>query len=968
MNLFLKMGKARMTFKLILGFIIFMCTTFTIKAQELKYKTFKLKNGMDVILCEDHSLPDVFGMVAVKAGAKNDPKGATGMAHYQEHMLFKGTTELGTSNWEKEKVHIDRIFKLYDELGATKDPEQRKEIQKKINKESLEAGKYSILNETSSMVKQMGGTNMNAGTGWDQTVYYNSFPPNQMEKWIDLYSHRFIDPVFRSFQAELEVVYEEKNMYDDNFITPLINAFNAQVYKNHPYGQQTIIGTTDDLKNPSLTKMYDFFKTYYVANNMVLVMVGDFDIDTAIPMIEEKFGRLPNKEIPQFETPKEKSFDGREFVEGRFSPIRLILLGFKSVPVGHPDELALNAFNSLLSNGSNTGVLNKITMNGDVMGAEIMPMRMGDYGTEIALVVPKIIGQKMEVAENIVLDAIKKVRDGEFSEEDLDAIKKKKYREYLLEMESNESIAYTFMNAYMCGESYEDALNRAQKIQELTKEDLMRVAKKYYGDNYLAFYSKMGFPKKDKLEKPGYDPVTTNTTEESKYAKHFKSIPSKTLEPIFVDFQNDVARVDVQPGVKLYHVNNEQNEVFDISFRFGVGSKDLKEAEMVSNLLEFAGGENLSPEEYRKAFAKIGCSYSINTSGSFVTFSITGLEDGFDESLQLMSKLMDKPVIKPNSYGVVRQAVKMNRKLEREELASVGEALYRYVSAGDKSPFLNRMTKKEIKKFGQEQFNDVFAQIKKYSVNIHYAGKKNPEQVKELVAKNIHFAKQPIESSLPNVIDPTTYTENTIFFVKKKKAVQASIYYLMNGDVFDKKDDPAMAAFNLYFGGGFSGLVLQEIREYRSMAYSAYADYRHPHIAGKKNSMLGYVGTQADKSIEAIKIFNGLLEDMPQKPERIEFMKPFIAQVAATLKPDFRELSRYVENKEWLGYDYDPAKDLYKFAKDMSFEDIVDFYKRNVKDRPFVIAIVGDPKRIDLKKLAEFGKVVKIKEKALFSK
>ena len=240
--------------------MLFLISAFGAGASEKpRIETYKLKNGLTVILKEDHRQPKVFGVVITRAGAKDDPADATGMAHYQEHMLFKGTQTLGTTNWEKEKPHIDRIFELYDELGQTKNDSTRKAIQKQINEASLAAGEYAILNETSFLINAMGGTRLNAGTGPDQTIYYNQFPPNQIEKWLDLYSERFYKPVFRTFQSELEVVYEEKNMYDDQFFTGLYEAFNKDFFKNHPYGQRTTIGTAEDLKNPSLSKMYKFF-------------------------------------------------------------------------------------------------------------------------------------------------------------------------------------------------------------------------------------------------------------------------------------------------------------------------------------------------------------------------------------------------------------------------------------------------------------------------------------------------------------------------------------------------------------------------------------------------------------------------------------------------------------------------------------------------------------------------------------
>ena len=363
------------------------------KTNSIEILEFELENGLTVFLNEDHAKPEIFGALVTKAGGKDDPSDATGMAHYMEHMLFKGTEELGTIDWEKEKPHIEKIFELYDQLGKTKDEEERSKIQKLINEESVKANKYAIPNELSNIIKSMGGTKLNAGTGRDMTIFYNLFPPNQLEKWLELYSHRFINPVFRSFQAELEVVYEEKNMYADNFGTHMIETFLFYFFKNHPYGQQTLIGTIEDLKNPSLTKMYDFFKTYYVPNNMALVLSGDFNNDEVIPVIKENFGKWLRGDVPESVEYKEEPFNGREFHEGKYSPIKLEILGFRTVTKGHLDEPALEICNRILSNQDQTGLLDKLSLDNKIMMAQVIPMPFKDHGATLVLIIPKIAGQ-----------------------------------------------------------------------------------------------------------------------------------------------------------------------------------------------------------------------------------------------------------------------------------------------------------------------------------------------------------------------------------------------------------------------------------------------------------------------------------------------------------------------------------------------------------------------------------------------
>lgn len=937
-------------------------------AQTATIKQVKLKNGLTVILNEDHSKTEVFGMVIVNAGSKNDPSDATGMAHYQEHMLFKGTTELGTSNWEKEKPHIDRIIELYDELGKTKEPNLRTEIQQKINKESIEAGKYTILNELSTLVDKMGGTNLNAGTGDDQTFYYNSFPPNQIERWVELYSHRFIDPVFRAFQAELETVYEEKNMYNDNFITGLLESFNKNFYKNHPYGQQTTIGTTEHLKNPSLSKMYDFFHTHYVPNNMAVLLIGDFDSEKVLPLLKEKFGRWESKKLPQKKQYKEQAFKGREEFVGKFSPIKMAVLGFRTVPIGHPDELALAIFNKLLNNDSGTGALNKLVQNGKIMASEAIEMHKQDYGADMYLVIPKIIGQKLRTAEDLVLNTIYKMRDGEFEENAIEQIKKEMYVDFQLGLEDFETRGYSLANYFMRSKDCNNLFQYPKQINAISKEDVMHVAKKYYGNNYLAFYSKRGSQKKEKLTKPNYDPVTTDKKAVSAFAKHYGALENKLREVKCVDFKNDIQELSIANGVQLYAVKNPINDIYTATISFRVGKLKIKEAGYVANLLNTAGTKDMSRDQLQNAFAQIGSSYACSGNNESVEIELTGVESGMEKAIKLAGELIANPVITEDDLATTADNVISERKIERDDLSNVASALVGFVAYGDKSKNIFRMSKKEIKNFTSANFNSLWSTIKQYSCNIHYTGKMNSKEVGEIIASKINFSKKPLPEDF-NIVPPMkNYKKDIIYFVNKKDAVQANIFFLVNGNKFDKEKVLARDAFNSYFGGGFSGVVLQEIREYRSLAYSASATYMAPERANEDNYFIGMIGTQADKTIDAINVFYGLKKDMPKMPERMSFIQPYLSQQAITAYPNFRYLSTTVQEWKKLGYAQDPSVDINKKVEELTFDTIYEFYKNNIQSKPMVTMVVGDKSKIDMKRLSTLGEVKVIKESKLFTK
>ncbi|MDY0025474.1 MAG: insulinase family protein [Lentimicrobium sp.] len=942
------------------------------RAQQTDYtpidvEVYQLNNGLTVILNEDHHLPQVFGSVMVRAGGKDDPKDATGMAHYMEHMLFKGTQELGTINWEAEKPHIDSIFRLYDKLGRETDAEKRKIIQKEINAESLKANEYAIPGEMFNILRTMGGTNVNAGTINDYTIFYNAFPSTQIEKWLDLYSHRFENPVFRGFQAELEVVYEEKNMYSDNFASSMIENFNKNFYRNHPYGQQTLIGTIEDLKNPSLTKMYDFFTTWYVPNNMALILTGDFDKKIVKPIIEAKFGKWERKETPERLVYTEETFNGREEVTMKLSPIKLGILGFRTVPAGHPDEIPLSVCNAVLSNQSETGLFDKLTLDNKLMGAQVMSMPFNDEGASIILFIPKILGQKLSSAEKLIIDELKKLKSGEFDEALIENIKTELFRDYQISMESNEYRGTTLATAFAHYQSIDDFLQYPNQLMAITKEDVINTANKYYGDNYLAFYSKMGFPKKQKIDKPDYTPLKANMNAASPYAKKFEAIPETQIQQQFIDFDKDVVKITPTPGMNVYSVKNPANSVFQLNVDYKVGHHTLPQLEYATEAMNLAYPQGSNLEKFKAAIAANGSTYSISGNESYTSLEIIGFDDKFNETLALVGSLLDNPELEQEKIDLLYEAAKAERKVERSEPSNVAAALYQYVRYGVQSEYIDRPDLKEIKSYKAENLIDAFKSIMDYGVNIHYSGNLKPEDVAEN-CQNVFKTSDSKAVETPVVMDLRQYTENTIYFVDKKKATQSNIYFFANGSTFHPDQQGIMDAFNLYFGGDFSGLVLQEIREARSMAYSAGAKYVDPALKGKESYFAGVIGTQADKTLQAITIFDSLVRYMPAKPERTRMIQQYLSNSSLSKRPHFRDLSAQIVGWQNQGYETDPAFIKQKAWENLEFDDIQQFYTDNIADKPMVICIVGNKKRIDTKDLEKFGKLVYVKEKELYGK
>ena len=926
-----------------------------------------LDNGLKVYLNEDHNLSKVFGAVVVNGGGKRDPEGHPGIAHYFEHIMFKGTDKIGTIDYNSEKIYLDSISGLYDELGNTTDEEMRSKIQKEINRVSLKAAEYAIPNEMDKVLEGMGGSGVNAFTSKDVIAYHNSFPGNQIDKWLEVYSHRFMKPVYRLFQSELETVYEERNMYMDNPFTKMIELFEANLYKGHPYAN-TVIGEADNLKNPSFTKMDQYFQTYYVANNMALILTGDFNTDEVIPVIKEKFGRWRSGDVPAMPDYKTEPLKGRQQISKRLTPVKIGLLGFQAIPNGHEDETALQVCNSILSNSSSTGLMDKLMMDNKLLAAFTQQMAYNEKGSIMIIYVPKLIGQSFSNAEGLVLDQLDKLKKGEFSDELFNSVKLEMEVQVLKSLESGYSRAFMLMDAFLLNKSWDKILSEVDKLKALTREDVIAVANKYYGENYLSFQSKTGFPKKEKLEKPAFEKVDpVNSEKESKYAAIIKAIPVRDQDPDFVDFGKDVQFEDLQGLLHFYYTPNPVNEIFNLRIRFGVGTEVIPELE-VSDHLSLLGTDSLTIDKFNAKMQSLGSTFSISASDDYTTINISGLDDNFGRTISLVYEFLG--TVKPDDSKLkqMQQGLKLNRKMELKDPGTEGEALKAFVEYGNKSSFLDRLSTKQIKAMKSAEIVDAFKKAQNYEVEIHYSGKLPYEDIKSFCGDKLLAVSPSVKSDSPVYVERNKVPENKVYFLNDKKAVQSQIHLIVEGEVNNREEREYASAFNKYYSQDMSSVIFQEIREFRSLAYSAYAYHSSPFYFDKKGYTFGFMSTQADKTIDALDIFTSLMKDMPRKPERVDDIRTSLIQSITTDKPGFRNMSNSVSY--WLkkGYTEDPRQYSLNLYKDLNFDNIEEFYKKNIEGRPIAIIVVGDKKRVGFEDLKKFGHVTELKQKDVFTK
>lgn len=952
--------------------MVFACCSYQSQAEDLnalKVKEYRLENGLTVWLNEDHSQPKVFGAVVVKAGAKDCPD--TGIAHYFEHMMFKGTDRIGTLDYESEKVLLDSIAMKYDELAMTEDTAARARLQKEINELSIRSSEYVIPNEFNRLINRFGGSGLNAATSYDATIYFNTFSPQYMVQWAEINSERLINPVFRLFQSELETVYEEKNMYGDFIGGQVMDTLMARYFGPHPYAYP-IIGSTKNLKNPRLTEMHKFFEDYYVASNMALILSGDFDAQQVIPILEKAFSRIRSGNAPKQEKVMLPPFNGRETMKVKF-PIPFIKamgLGFRGVSANHEDQVALNIAVNLLNNANGTGYLDKLMVEHKLMGALAINESMNEAGILAVAIMPKLLIQSYSSAEKMVWDEINRVKNGDFSDEMFNSLKLEQKRQYASSLENIDSRATVMMNLFSQGKSWNDYLNEVARIESITKEDVVRVAQKYFSNNYLCVTKSTGKYPKDNLPKPAFSPVVPrNADASSSYAKQLEKIPEQQVAPRIIDFEKDVKTSKLTPLVTLYTTPNPLNDIFTLNISYGIGALEQPELMQLTNYLQLLGTESLSFEQFRSRLQSIGSTLAFDVTPDAFVMKVTGFDNHIDETMELVGDFIRHAKADDKKLRQIVDDAKVSEKAFFKSGDNVASALLEQVKYGDQSRYLRKLSLSQIKKLKGKDMLAIYDKVRSVQCDLHYCGTLPVEKVIGTIRQHLPLERTTVASNSPYYRELKQYDRPTVFFIDMPDMAQSIVYGYVKGDpVDDKASRHASRLFSVYFGGDMSSLMFQEIREFRSFAYRTSGRYQLPNHAhkGTAGSFTAMLSTQSDKTLDALGVLDSLIREMPLKPERMEAVKQTLVNRINNDYPPFRNLSEKVASARMEGFDRDPAEEFLRDIATMDMQDISRFYREQISGRPVVYVIAGNRKHIDMKKLAEYGTIIKVKKKDIY--
>jgi hypothetical protein len=935
----------------------------------MKARFYTLDNGLTVILSENHKEPRIAALIPTRAGSNTDPRTNTGLAHYLEHMLFKGTDKFGSLDWSKEKPLLDQVNALYEKYNKTTDSAQRKAIYKDIDAKSGEAAKFAIANEYDKMMASMGGQGTNAFTSYEQTVYTEDIPANAVDRFLKLQAERFRSPVLRIFHTELEAVYEEKNRGLDNDGWKVYEARNAALFPTHNYGQQTTIGTIEHLKNPSLVEIRNYFNKYYVPNNMAIIMAGDFNSDDLIKKIENSFKYMVTKPVPEYKPAPELPLNA-PIIREVFGPTpdNLTISWRWLGSVNAKEKIVGTIVDELMSN-SKAGLIDlNLVKAQKVLRASSSPEWNKDYSIWSMTGTPKK-DQSLDEVKALIMGELEKLKSGNFDETIIKAIAANYKLNAIQGLENNTARAYGLLGSFISSKAknWHDEASINDALSKVTKQEVMDFAKKYCGDGYVVIYKRKGVdPSILKVDKPTITPVEVNREAQSEFLKAVNTTPMANIEPKWLDFSKDMKKGKIG-NLNVLYVQNTDNDLFRMSYRFDMGSWNSKILPIALQYLQFVGTDKMNAEQISTEFYRLASSFNQSYTDHHITLGLSGLNENFGKTVALFEDLLTKCKKDDAALELLKGRILKQRNDAKLNKGAILQSLSAYAAYGAKNPRnALQFTDTELKALTSDELISFLQNLVSYKHTITYYGPQTMENLTKMVGE-IHKTPATFKADLPLVVnfETKTPTKPEVLFTDYDM-VQAEVNWIRPTIQYSSSETPIVELYNNYFGGGMSSIVFQTIRESKALAYSTYAYYVTPNLKNETYRMIAYVGTQADKIHESIAGMNELLNVFPVSEKNLETAK-------ASLKKNYQTeritqdniINTYLANQD-KGVLGDERQVIYQALEKLSTDDLKKFQDTQLANKPYSLCIVASEKKVNLEDLKKYGEVKKLSLEEVF--
>lgn len=929
-------------------------------------RIYTLANGLKIYLAVNKEQPRIQTFIAVRAGAKNDPRETTGLAHYFEHMMFKGTSKIATLDWKKEGALIAEISDLFEKRCATVDLVERDRLYAKIDSLSQIASTFAIANEYDKICSLLGASKTNAWTSYEETVYVNEIPANETERWLMTERERFENLVLRLFHTELETVFEEFNMSQDKDGRKVSAKIMSSLFQNHPYGV-AVLGKAEHLKNPSMVNIMKFKEQYYVPNNIAICLSGDLNYEETVKLIDKHWGSLKaNPNIPQFKYTEEKPITSIQKFDILGPERESVSIAYRTPNNKSKEADYLTLIGEILANGKAGLIDLDLVKKQKVMSAYAYAWAMNDYGMFQLGGTPRD-GQTLEEVEALLMAELDKIKKGDFDEWLLEAIINEMKLSRIKDVEGND-VAYTFVSNFISGEPWENWVYEIDDLSKITKKELVDFANKYFKNNYVVVYKRMGVDQNIfHIEKPKITALSINRNAESNFVKELKAIEPASFSPEFVNYKEKIQTENIVDGLEFNYIKNDINERFNLYYIFEMGRANNQMLPIAVNYLKYLGTQDKTLDDLLKEWYRLGINFNVYASEDNSRVFISGLDQNLEPAIKLMEEIFagvksDQKVYDEYVNGIIKS--RNNSKLDKNTILWSG--LYNYSLYGEKSSFTDIISEEELRKINPEDLTTLIKDLLNYQHKIFYYGPRQSSKVVALIKENHNVSGKYKSIPTKTVYPELEFEKPRILFVNYDM-VQAMIAVVSKDVKFDKSLMPEAALFNEYYGGSMSSIVFQEIREAKGLAYSCSAGYRQASEVGKSNYVFGFLSTQPDKMKEALDALTGLLNNLAQSDEAFANSKDAIIKQYDTQRITKESIFWQYESIKKLGMDYDYRKDVYQKIQKLELNDINAFFNTHVKGKKYDILIVGNKEKIDFELLKNYGNVKEMSLKEVFN-
>ncbi|PIK20864.1 M16 family metallopeptidase [Prevotella intermedia] len=966
----LSFGKIGLSLLLLLGVVGIKAQTRTYESvpnDPMKTRIYTLDNGLKVYISVNKEKPRIQTYIAVRTGSRNDPAETTGLAHYLEHIMFKGTDKVGTSNYEAERPYLKQIEKLYEEYRHMTDPAKRKVWYHKIDSVSQIAAQYNIPNEYDKLMAAIGSQGTNAYTSNDVTCYVENIPSNEIESWAKVQGDRFQNMVIRGFHTELEAVYEEYNMGLTSDGRKLFTALMAKLFPNHPYGTQTTIGRGEHLKNPSITNIMNYYHRYYVPNNIAICMSGDLNPEQTVAIIEKYFGNWKRSETlsapqygaqPKFTAPVDTTVVGLE--------AEMLYLGWRADKGNSLQCDTLDIIGELLSNGS-AGLydlnLNR-TMKVQSAGAGFSELT--DYSMFIAMGIPKK-GQTLQEVRDLLLAEIEKLKKGDFSDDLLPSVINNYKRSYYTSLDNNKFRAKAFVDAFINNVDWKQEVDKLNRISKMTKAEIVSFANRFFDNGYAAVYKVQGTDTTiQKVDKPKITPIPTNNDKHSAFLQEIVKHQVEPIKPVFVDFKKDLTKSTTKKGWPILYKQNTQDDLFTLYLEIPFGKESDLLPGYAKMYIDYLGTDKMTNAQIKQELYKLACDYDIGQTDDETYFKLTGLNENLPKALALINDVIDNAKVDKEAYAAAVDLLIKSQKDKKADQKSNFRALQDYGMYGAYNSTRNILSEEQLKNMDPQKLLNSLKGLKNYKQTVLYYGPSSLKDIDNLLSKTFKTAKKftPLPKEKRYTLQATPKNEILIAPYDAKNIYMVQFHN--ENKEWNPNDAAKIAVFNEYFGGGMNAIVFQEMREARALAYSASASYRTPSRLGDKEYFNTYIITQNDKMMDCVAQFNELLNNVPVRQANFDLAKQnLLKSFASARTTKFSILSAYMAAQK-MGLDYSLSEKIYKDLPSVTLNDIINFEKTNMANKTFKYLILGDEKELDMKALEKIAPIKRVTTEEIF--